>query len=342
MIDEQKQNRNPEPILIGEIGLSHEGSLGIALNMVKNAKESGLDAIKFQMHDAGAESTSFETFRVPAFPQDVSRSAYWERTSFTEEQWVHIIEYCASLQIQFLCTPFSVDSAVKLKNLGCDWIKIGSGDANNFELIEYCKTHFEKVLVSTGMSFEIEIESLVDYFQGSLSKLVLMHCVSMYPTPLEKLGMSYVAELKKHGVELGVSDHTGNKHAIMVGITQNISFLEFHLAYSRSQFGPDASSSITFEEATEIASFRNSWSLLSKSKFSRDEVSASLQHIRVLFGRSLALRKPLKKGEMVLESNLTSKKPGGHLEWNKRYEIVGKRALKDIDTTTPLENSFFE
>lgn len=330
------------PKLIGEVGLSHEGSLGIAMNLVKNAKNCGLDLVKFQMHDIETESTSLESFRVNVFPQDKTRMDYWQRTSFSSDQWLQLVNYCRDIEIEFLCTPFSVNSARFLKQIGCDKIKVGSGDSLNLELLSYCKKEFDKVLVSTGMSYVSELDFLVSYFSDMPEKLVLMQCTSLYPTPPEKVGLVFIEEMKRYGVELGLSDHTGSKFSIFAGITKEISFIEFHLAYSRNQFGPDANSSITFDDALEVVAFREHWKKLSSFSYSKDVVSKELSETRLLFGRSLALKHPLKKGEILLDENLTLKKPGGYLNWSEKTKVLGKRALFDIDSRTPLSESLFE
>ena len=122
-------------VLVGEVGLSHDGSLGMAMSMAKACKDANLDYVKFQYHHPNFESTSDEAFRVNVFPQDLTRHAYWGRTGFNEIEWMALIEYCKKIKIGFLCTPFSVWASQKLSDFGIQEVKISSGDANNWELL---------------------------------------------------------------------------------------------------------------------------------------------------------------------------------------------------------------
>ena len=168
-------------LLIGEIGLSHEGSLGTAISMVKACKEAKLDFAKFQFHQPDFESTESEVFRVNVFPQDSSRYNYWKRTSFSENEWKIIIEYCKNIDIGFLFTPFSVWAAQQLVNFGLSEVKIASGDANNWELLEFVKLNFNKVIVSIGMSTKAEVKKLIKFMNDYQGEFIILQCTSSYP-----------------------------------------------------------------------------------------------------------------------------------------------------------------
>ena len=109
---------NKTPFIIAEVGLAHEGSLGIAKSFAKIAKLNGADAVKYQHHNSSHESSSDEVFRKKFSFQDKSRSAYWDRTSFSFKEWKYLKNYCDKIGIKFICSPFSVESAKELNKVG--------------------------------------------------------------------------------------------------------------------------------------------------------------------------------------------------------------------------------
>jgi N-acetylneuraminate synthase len=316
--------------LIGEIGLSHEGSLGFALSLIDACKQSGLEYVKFQHHSSTHESTRDEKFRTNVFPQDESRFDYWSRTSFNRRDWAIIVEHCASVDIKFLCTPFSTWSANELLDIGCKEVKIASGDTNNWELLEFCKRHFKKVFLSTGMSTKSEIQKAVEFLADFSGDLIVLQCTSGYPTDLSKVGLSFFEFLRTQARYIGLSDHSGNEFVPMSAIARGADFVEFHVVFDKRQFGPDSRASLTFEEASRVSSFRNTWRIANETSFSKDLVTSELSQMRQIFGRGLSLKNGLKRGEVIEEANLTLKKPIGPLNWIDKQFVIGKRAARDI------------
>lgn len=330
-------------ILIGEIGLSHEGSLGSAISMVQRAKEVGLDAVKFQMHLPEFESTNDERFRVNVFPQDKSRFDYWQRTSFTKDEWTYIYRFCQKIDISFLCTPFSKEAALFLKSLGEESIKIASGDFNNLELIEFAKDNFNTIYLSTGFCYLDEIESTYKLLSsGKATNVVLLQCTSKYPTPLCDVGLDLFCWFEKRQINYGLSDHTGNKHVIMAAIGKGAQVIEFHLVFSRSQFGPDAHASLTFEEAKEVVDFKNVYQEVSSPNYSKDAVAKELEEVRRMFGRGLALRVNKEKGELVLREDLVLKKPHSKYGWSHVDKFAGRKLAQNVPSNRHISEEDFE
>lgn len=325
--------------LIGEIGLSHEGSLGFALSLIDACKKSGLDYVKFQHHSSTHESTKDEKFRANVFPQDNSRFDYWARTSFTRKEWERIVEHCTNLEIKFLCTPFSTWSANELLEIGCTEVKIGSGDTNNWELLDFCKRHFKKVFLSTGMSTRNEIEEAIAFFAEFNGDLIVLQCTSGYPTNLSEVGLSYLDFLRSKVKYIGLSDHTGNEFVPMSAIAQGADFVEFHVVFDKHQFGPDSQASLTFEEASRVSAFRTTWRIVNDPSYDKDLIANKLFQMREIFGRGLSLKSGVKRGEVIEEVNLTLKKPKGPLSWIDRQSLIGKRAARDLGSDCHITSS---
>lgn len=328
-------------LLIGEVGLAHEGSLGLAFSMIKECKRVNLDYVKFQLHNPEFESTKNEDFRVRVFPQDTSRYDYWNRTTFTIEEWRKIVEYCKEVGIGFLCTPFSVWAAEVLLGLGVREVKVASGDCNNWELLTYLKSNFETIIVSTGMSFNSEVIELCKFMADYNGTFIVLQCTSSYPVTPKNVGLNYLLELFSVVNSVGLSDHTGNPLVSIAAISCNSSIIEFHVVFSKKQFGPDSSSSMTFEEANLISQYRDLWVDLFDSDYSKDKIATDLLDMRKTFGRGLSLKNPLAKGETVYPEMFVMKKPLGPLNWGDRERIVGKIANRDISADEHITNSDF-
>jgi N,N'-diacetyllegionaminate synthase len=329
-------------LLVGEVGLSHEGSLGMAMSMAKACKDAKLDYVKFQYHQPEFESTKNESFRVNVFPQDLTRYDYWNRTSFSEQEWKMLIEYCKKIEIGFLCTPFSVWASERLLNFGIQEVKISSGDANNWELLEHAKKKFRKIIVSIGMSTKSEVQNLLDFMNDYRGDLLIMQCTSSYPVKPKQVGLVYFKELQKLVGKVGLSDHTGNLFVSIAAIANQASMVEFHVVFSKDQFGPDSSSSITFNDALLISEFRDLYLNLFDPQYDKDLAAKNLFDVRKKFGRGLALKKSLRKGEVVSTDMFILKKPLGPLTWKDREELIGKYAVRDLDSTHHLNKKDFQ
>lgn len=328
------------PKIIAEIGNSHEGSLGIALSMVTMAAEAGADIVKFQFHISEHESTINEPFRDKTFIQDANRQDYWKRVSFTLNDWIVIHKHCEEKKIEFLCTPFSLEAAKILyeNNLIKRW-KIGSGDALNFSLIDYVfKSDFE-VLISTGLINQTELNSLLDYVSSNLKiqKLILMHCVSQYPTELKNSSMGLILEyMDKFNVRTGHSDHSGNISTAIYALTLPIDYLELHLTPHRLFFGPDTSSSITPSELKQVVKFRNDFKEIIDSKLSRDDLYDASFHTVKIFRKSLYWARDLPSGSIVKLDDVSVKKPMASIDSSQIQSVIGMKLNKNVKRDSPI------
>lgn len=330
-----------KPRVIAEIGNAHEGSLGIALSMIDMAVESGADLVKFQMHLSEFESTSFEKFRTNNFQQDKNRQDYWDRVAFTKDQWLKIKNYCVEKNIEFLCSPFSYEAAKYLfeNNLVKRW-KIGSGEVTNFQLLNYVFNSKAEVLVSTGLATESDLDKLIEFVKVNhkLDQLVLMHCVSQYPTPIENSALHLIDYLsKKYKVKVGHSDHSGKISTPMLALTYQIEFLEIHITPNKLFFGPDTTSSLTPEEFRKIVEFRNDIHLIERSKFSRDELFKMSEETAKIFRKSLYWGADLTKGSLITDSAVIIRKPWADTDASELPKVVGKTLARDIAAGLPVK-----
>lgn len=317
-------------IVIGEVGLAHEGSMGIALSYVDALASAGADFVKFQIHFPEVESSFAEKFRVRGTSQDKTRYDYWARTSFTSKQWHEIKEHCDAVGIKFLATPFSVKAFELLQDLGCDSVKIGSGDFTNPELLERAASLEGSVFASCGMATSTEIRDVVNQMKQGSAEFVLMQCTSMYPTPPNRVNARQINSLRSDfGVAVGFSDHTGTVNAGLHALSMGAAALEVHACFDKSMYGIDASASLVMKDiellvrhAKLIEEF-NTWT-------EKDQIALELADYREMFGRSLGLIRDFDEGDKPELRDFVLRKPGGGLEWSDRLSLIGKPLKRKV------------
>lgn len=319
---------NPEYCI--ELGQSHDGSLGYVLAMIDALAKRGVKLVKFQMHLPEFESTKLESFRVPLTVQDNSRYEYWDRTGFKSSEWATIKSKCDENNIEFLCTPLSVQAVEALEQLEVKRYKIASGDLTNTQLLEAISSTQKPIILSTGMAFWGEITAALEIFDPKLA--TLLQCTSKYPSGVNEAGFNVIEEMRARfpSCKIGFSDHSGNAYLAMWAFALGADFVEQHVVFSKEQYGPDTSSSVDLEDVSRISDFL-SVGLSARNKIiNKDEVAESLSDIRNLFGRGISPLVEIKKGQEIRESDLTFKKPMGDLHWRDRGNLIGMLALRDL------------
>ena len=167
--------------VIGEVALTHDGSLGLAHAFIDAIANAGADAVKFQTHIAAAESTPSEPFRIRFSPQDETRYDYWRRMEFTEDQWAGLARHARERDIVFLSSAFSVDAVDLLERVGMPLWKVGSGESFNNILIDRMADTGMPVLLSTGMSTVEDIDRAVARVRAKGTQVGVFQCTTAYP-----------------------------------------------------------------------------------------------------------------------------------------------------------------
>lgn len=323
----QKSN----PYIIAEIGQAHEGSLGILYSYVDALATTGIDAVKFQMHLAEAESSQQEPFRVSFSREDVTRFDYWKRMGFSLEQWKGVKQHCESLGLDFICSPFSNMAVDWLEEMEVKQYKIGSGEITNFLLLEKIAQTGKPVIVSSGMSSYDELDNTVAFLKERNVDFSILQCTTAYPTQPENYGLNVIQELKeRYGVPVGFSDHSAKVATCIAATVLGASILEFHVVFDRQLFGPDSKSSLTIDETKELVlAVRNIANALDNpiDKTNTDAFST----LKQIFEKSLAVNKNLPQNHILTFEDLEAKKPRGYgLDARLFQEVIGKRLSKDL------------
>jgi N,N'-diacetyllegionaminate synthase len=327
--------------IIVEIGNIHEGSVGIAKSLIDMVASSGADSVKFQMHISEYESHETEDFRIKFSDQDKSRNSYWDRVSFSSDNWRLLDSYATSKGLEFLCTPFSIQAAVLLleKTKIRRW-KVGSGDASNFPLIDFLIETNLPMIISTGLVSEIEINRLLRRIdgKGARERTTLMHCVSQYPTPVEKSGLDIISYLKNTGYRVGLSDHSGNLNIAMYALSLEIEILEIHLTPHKLFFGPDVTSSLVIEEIESLVKFRNTLRIIRNSKsITRNDLYHESKSYRELFRKGIYFAKNLPRNHVIRYEDLLFLKPSRFIDAIDFESVLGKTLMLDVQERMPVE-----
>lgn len=319
------------PYIIAEIGQAHEGSLGILHSYIDALAQTGVDAVKFQMHIAEAESSEQEPFRVKFSLEDNTRFDYWKRMGFSLEQWKGIKNHCDEAGLDFICSPFSNLAVDWLEEIGVKYYKIGSGEVNNFLILEKIAQTGKPIILSSGMSSYSELDQTVAFLKERNVDFSILQCTTAYPTQPEQYGLNVIQELKnRYNITVGFSDHSAKTETCIAATALGASILEFHVVFDRQMFGPDSKSSLTISEIKDLViSVQNIATALSNSiDKNNNEIFSSLKQI---FEKSLTVNKDLSKNHILTFNDLESKKPKGlGIDASRFQEIIGKALNKDL------------
>jgi len=335
-----KENRC---FVIAEIGLSHEGSLGVAIAMATKAAKCGVDAVKFQTHISEYESSKWEEFRVIGNYQDKTRFEYWKRTSFTIDQWRILKEKCDELGVYFLSTPFSIQAAEILEVINVPAWKISSGDINNYPLLDYVAGTKKPVFLSTGMSDYYEIEKSVEYLSSIRENLMIFQCTNSYPCPPEEIGIKEVEKLRnRFNLSVGFSDHSGKIGTGISAFSLGALALEVHVAWDKEYFGPDVTSSLTFQELRELVENLRFLEKSFSTSYSKSEIKKTHHNMRNLFMKGIYYDSDLKAGQVIGIKDLSFKKPLFYIPASEYKSLIGRDLLTDVIKGNPVKLSDFK
>lgn len=324
-------------LIIGEVALTHDGSLGLAHAFIDAIATAGADAVKFQTHIAAAESTPAEPFRVKFSRQDASRYDYWKRMEFTEEQWRGLAEHARDSGILFLSSPFSIEAVDLLERVGMPVWKIPSGETSNAMLLDRILDTGAPVLLSTGMSPVAEIDAAVQRVKGRGVKVGVFQCTTAYPCPPEKIGLNLIPDYReRYGCWVGLSDHSATIYPGLAGAAIGIDLLEVHVTLSREMFGPDVVASVTTSELRQLVDGVRFIERMRANPVDKEASARETAPLRKLFTRSLVARAALSAGTVLTRDHVAVKKPGTGLSPDCLPDIIGLRLARPVEADQVL------
>ncbi|MBI4718836.1 MAG: N-acetylneuraminate synthase family protein [Planctomycetes bacterium] len=326
-------------LVVAEAGVNHDGSVERALALVDAAVQVGADAVKFQMFRADELVTPLAP--AAAYQKDacgaVGQREMLAGLELSPADFHHIRRHCAKRGILFLATPFSPSDAARLAELGAAAIKLASTDLTNRPLQSAAAATGLPLIVSTGASTPPEQTAAVAYLRslGAGDRLVLLHCVSAYPAPLDALNLRAIAVLTdRFGVPCGFSDHAESTGSGAWAVAAGACALEKHLTLDRTLPGPDHAMSLTPTEFAEyVSAVRHAEAALGTGI---PGLHAAEAEVRRVARRSVAAAQRIPAGCVLAAEHLTLKRPGTGLPPEALEGLIGRRARREIPTDTLL------
>jgi len=328
-IADRKIGLDYPPLVIAEIGINHEGSIKIAKEMVDAAHRAGAECVKHQTHIVDDEMSGDAKKVIPG-NSDISIYEIMKRCSLNEEDEFELKRYVESKGMIFISTPFSRAAAYRLEKMNVVAYKIGSGECNNYPLLEHIASFGKPVILSTGMNTMESVSKAVDIFIKAKVPLALLHTTNLYPTPARLVRFGALKELSEAFPNnvYGLSDHTITNHACFGAVALGASILERHFTDHKERSGPDIVCSMDENECKELIEGSNLiWQMRGGTKEPAKEEKVTIDFA---FATLVAIR-GIKKGEEFTKENIWVKRPGtGEILAEEYNDILGKTASEDI------------
>ena len=328
-----KETLGSKCFIIAEIGVNHGGSIDLAFKMIDEAKKCGADAVKFQTFKASrlvGKDTPKVAYQKSASNTNESHFDMIKALEFKYEDHEPVINYCRSKNIEFISTPYDIESAIFLNKLGIKVFKTASADIVDLPLHKFLATTRKRVIISTGMATLGEIEEVLSiYKREDISKVSLLHCVANYPCSYQSLNLNVLKTLKRaFGLPVGFSDHAVGPFPAVASVALGATIIEKHFTLDKKMVGPDHMASSTPEEfSVLVEAIRiTEKSLGSKIKSVQNEEI----EMRNISRKSIFLNKNINEGKIIKEGDLTLKRPGHGLSASVLPLVIGRKANKDL------------
>jgi len=320
---------NYDPLIIAEIGINHGGDLKIAKEMIDSAKRAGVEIIKHQTHIVEDEMSP-EAKKV--IPGNSNKSIYqiMDECSLNFNDELALKEYVEKNNMIFISTPFSRAAVDRLVDFDVPAFKIGSGECNNYPLIEYICKFKKPVIMSTGMNSIDSVNKSVQILRENNIDFALLHTTNLYPTPFNLVRLGGMQELMKNfpGVPVGLSDHTVNNLSSYAAISLGASIIERHYTDNMNRIGPDIVCSMDEENCRLL--IKNSKTIKSMLGGKKEPAKEEKVTIDFAFATIVSI-KDINDGDILSEDNIWVKRPGtGEIKAEFYKDVLGKKAKKDI------------
>lgn len=352
-------------LIIAEAGVNHNGDINTALKLVDAAKDAGADIIKFQTFKAASlASKNAPKADYQKENTDSAESQYemLKKLELTNDAHQKLIEYCNNVDIEFLSTPFDIDSLNLLKDK-VKKIKLGSGELTNAPLLLAAAESGRPIILSTGMSTFDEIKEALGVFAFGYTNsenamptrsdfikswnsddgkelvrknITLLHCTTQYPTPFEDVNLNAMSSMRdEFKVDVGYSDHTSGISVSIAAVALGATIIEKHFTLDKTMSGPDHKASL---EPNELKQMVKAIIDVENSMGDGIKVPSSSEKKNILIARkSLVASKNIKNGEKFTKKNITVKRPGTGINPMEYWDYIGKTSPKDFTEDEVIE-----
>lgn len=327
-------------LIIAEAGVNHNGSFELAKKMADVAKAAGADIVKYQTAVPELVISRFAPkaeYQKESTGEAESQLEMVKKIHFGFAEHRKLKEYCDSIGIKYLSTPFDMDSIDFLAGMDMPVWKIPSGEVTNLPYLEKVARLKKPIIMSTGMCEIPEIKAALDVlYSNGADDVTILHCNTEYPTPLKDANVKAMLDIQKNfGTKVGYSDHTLGLEAPLAAVALGATVLEKHFTLDKNMEGPDHAASMSPEELTALVkAIRNTELALGDGVKKVTESEAKNKDVA---RKSIVAKVPIKAGEVFTTDNITVKRPGNGISPMRWYEVLGQSAKRDFSLDELIE-----
>tara|TARA_B100000401_G_C52813168_1_gene725064 strand:+ start:1367 stop:2380 length:1014 start_codon:yes stop_codon:yes gene_type:complete len=318
--------------IIAEIGINHNGKISNAKKLIDIAKKSGADSVKFQTYITDKLINNDEElmpYQKINIKKKINQFQMLKQNELTKEDHVRLIKYCKRKKIEFISTPYDLDSAKLLINLGLKTIKIASTDITNLQLIRYLLSKKINLILSSGATSLKELDILFDLIQikKNFKRVSLLHCISFYPAPIKSLNLNVIKNLKKRfKIKVGFSDHSLSKYTGSFAVLSGAEIIEKHITLNHKMVGPDHKASL------EPKNFNEYVKIIRLAENSLGDGIKKIEKIEKLtkksMQKSIIVNQDLNKGTRIEDNLVSSMRPAKGISPLYIDKIIGKKLTR--------------
>ena len=315
--------------IIAEIGINHNGKISNAKKLIDIAKKSGADSVKFQTYITDKLINNDEElmpYQKINIKKKINQFQMLKQNELTREDHIKLIKYCKKKKIEFISTPYDLDSAKLLINLGLKTIKVASTDITNLQLIRYLLSKKINLILSSGATSLKELDILFNLIRSkkNFKMISLLHCISFYPAPIKSLNLNVIKNLKKRfKIKVGFSDHSLSKYTGSFAVLSGAEIIEKHITLNHKMFGPDHKASL------EPKNFNEYVKLIRLAENSLGDGIKKVEKIEKLtkksMQKSIIVNQDLNKGTKIKNNLISSMRPAKGISPLYIDKIIGKK-----------------
>ena len=336
---------SPKTYIIAEVGVNHNGDISIAKDLIKKAKESGADCVKFQTFKASqivTKSAPKAKYQLKVTDSKESQFEMLKKLELDFEAYLDLIKYCKEIEIDFLSTPYNIEDLNFLENLGVNSYKIASGQLTEIPFIKSIAKKGKKILLSTGMGTLSDVFDAVEAIRSEGNNdIIVLQCTTNYPSKIEDANILAMNTIKEAcGVKVGYSDHVANNFACYAAVALGAELIEKHFTLDKNMEGPDHSCSLTPSEFNEMVSGIRNIEMSLGSKIKRP----SQIEVENSFGmkRGMVLIKEIEAGTLLTEEHIGFKRPLKGIPINMLSVVLGKKVCRKMFIDESLDYNCIE
>jgi N,N'-diacetyllegionaminate synthase len=334
---------NKKTLIIAEAGVNHNGSMELAIELIDVAAQSGADYVKFQTFKTDllvTSSAEMAGYQKKIIVSGESQAEMLKKLELSQDSFAILAKYADKKGIGFLSTPFDVESAVTLNNIGMDFYKISSGDLTNTPFLRQIAKFCKPIILSTGMANLGEVEGAIATLEAesiSMKDITILHCTTEYPAPIDEVNLRAINTLESAfpGAVIGYSDHTDGIDISIAAVALGARVIEKHFTLNKKMLGPDHQASLEPNELLEmVRSIRRVDNAMGNGR--KIPTRSESQNIKIA-RKSIVAATDIAMGTLLSPQNITVRRPGDGISPNQWDDIVGTVAKKDYKRDEKIE-----